>query len=90
MTKLRHPAFIAGSFFNKILKQVQDDMTSHTNVQCVVVPLLFDRNKRRCGLCLRKALQPLLAHALAVQDDMASSTNVWCGVVPQALQDDML
>ena len=56
----------------KILKQVQDDMTILTNVQCVVLPLLFARNKRRCGLCLRKDLQPLLAH----QDDMTSLTNV--------------
>ena len=69
---------------------MRDDVYRLTNVKYVVMPLLFARMKRRCGLCLRKALQPLLAHALAVQDDMASSTNVWCGVVPQALQDDML
>ena len=45
-------------------------MASITNVQCVV--LLFARNKRRCGLCLRKALQPLLAHALAPRNDMTN------------------
>ena len=60
----------------KTLKQVQGDMASITNIQCVVVPLLFARNKRRCGLCLRKALQPLLAHALAPRNDRENITNI--------------
>ena len=76
--------FTKSKISEKVVNQVQDDMVSPSNVQCVVLPQAVQDDM------VSPSNVQCVVLPQAVQDDMVSPANAQCVVLPQAVQDDIL